>query len=213
MRTAYDRTRYMYMYCAMAHGWSGRMAERERAAREAQVFLFDIKRKALGLTKSQRRTTAAKRPLTPITISFVRGARPETMVFVAAAAVSAGAYGAYKGGQAAVKGTKQKLNDIKLERNGKAEYNAKSKERASRLSAIEKKHSASATATASTSIAGAAGRSSSASASAPGAGGSAGGKSVEERLAERRSAKAAAAANSGTAGSKKKGSVLSRFKK
>lgn len=135
------------------------------------------------------------------------------MVFVAAAAVSAGAYGAYKGGQAAVKGTKQKLNDIKLERNGKAEYNAKSKERASRLSAIEKKHSASATATASTSIAGAAGRSSSASASAPGAGGSAGGKSVEERLAERRSAKAAAAANSGTAGSKKKGSVLSRFKK
>ena len=134
------------------------------------------------------------------------------MVFVAAAAVSAGAYGAYKGGQAAVKGTKQKLNDIKLERNGKAEYNAKSKERASRLSAIEKKHSASATA--STSIAGAAGRSSSASASAPGAGGSAGGKkSVEERLAERRSAKAAAAANSGTAGSKKKGSVLSRFKK
>ena len=135
------------------------------------------------------------------------------MVFVAAAAVSAGAYGAYKGGQAAVKGTKQKLNDIKLERNGKAEYNAKSKERASRLSAIEKKHSASATATASTSIAGAAGRSSSASASAPGAGGSAGGKSVEERLAERRSAKAAAAANSGTAGAKKKGSVLSRFKK
>ena len=136
------------------------------------------------------------------------------MVFVAAAAVSAGAYGAYKGGQAAVKGTKQKLNDIKLERNGKAEYNAKSKERASRLSAIEKKHSASATATASTSIAGAAGRSSSASASAPGAGGSAGGKSVEERLAERRSAKAAAAATSGTAGSKKKkGSVLSRFKK
>lgn len=133
------------------------------------------------------------------------------MVFVAAAAVSAGAYGAYKGGQAAVKGTKQKLNDIKLERNGKAEYNAKSKERASRLSAIEKKHSASATA--STSIAGAAGRSSSASASAPGAGGSAGGKSVEERLAERRSAKAAAAANSGTAGSTKKGSVLSRFKK
>lgn len=134
------------------------------------------------------------------------------MVFVAAAAVSAGAYGAYKGGQAAVKGTKQKLNDIKLERNGKAEYNAKSKERASRLSAIEKKHSASATA--STSIAGAAGRSSSASASAPGAGGSAGGKSVEERLAERRSAKAAAAATSGTAGSKKKkGSVLSRFKK
>ena len=134
------------------------------------------------------------------------------MVFVAAAAVSAGAYGAYKGGQAAVKGTKQKLNDIKLERNGKAEYNAKSKERASRLSAIEKKHSASATATASTSIAGAAGRSST-SASAPGAGGSAGGKSVEERLAERRSAKAAAAATSGTAGSKKKGSVLSRFKK
>jgi len=132
------------------------------------------------------------------------------MVFVAAAAVSAGAYGAYKGGQAAVKGTKQKLNDIKLERNGKAEYNAKSKERASRLSAIEKKHSASATATASTSSAGAAGRSSaSASASAPGGGG----KSVEERLAERRSAKAAAAATSGTAGSKKKGSVLSRFKK
>ena len=130
------------------------------------------------------------------------------MVFVAAAAVSAGAYGAYKGGQAAVKGTKQKLNDIKLERNGKAEYNAKSKERASRLSAIEKKHSASATA--STSIAGAAGRSSaSASASAPGGGG----KSVEERLAERRSAKAAAAATRGTAGSKKKGSVLSRFKK
>ena len=128
------------------------------------------------------------------------------MVFVAAAAVSAGAYGAYKGGQAAVKGTKQKLNDIKLERNGKAEYNAKSKERASRLSAIEKKHSASASA----SIAGAAGRSSmSASASAPGGGG----KSVEERLAERRSAKAAAAATSGTAGSKKKGSVLSRFKK
>jgi len=132
------------------------------------------------------------------------------MVFVAAAAVSAGAYGAYKGGQAAVKGTKQKLNDIKLERNGKAEYNAKSKERASRLSAIEKKHSASATATASTSSAGAAGRSSaSASASAPGGGG----KSVEERLAERRSAKAAAAATRGTAGSKKKGSVLSRFKK
>ena len=132
------------------------------------------------------------------------------MVFVAAAAVSAGAYGAYKGGQAAVKGTKQKLNDIKLERNGKAEYNAKSKERASRLSAIGKKHSASATA--STSSASAAGRSST-SASAPGAGGSAGGKSVEERLAERRSAKAAAAATSGTAGSKKKGSVLSRFKK
>ena len=134
------------------------------------------------------------------------------MVFVAAAAVTAGAYGAYKGGQAAVKGTKQKLNDIKLERSGKAEYNAKSKERAARLSAIEKKHSASATATASTSSASAAGRSS-ASASAPSARGSAGGKSVEERLAERRSAKAAAAATSGTAGSKKKGSVLSRFKK
>jgi len=132
------------------------------------------------------------------------------MVFVAAAAVTAGAYGAYKGGQAAVKGTKQKLNDIKLERSGKAEYNAKSKERAARLSAIEKKHSASTSA--STSSASAAGRSS-ASASASDAGGSAGGKSVEERLAERRSAKAAAAATSGTAASKKKGSVLSRFKK
>jgi len=130
------------------------------------------------------------------------------MVLVTAAAVTAGAYGAYKGGQAAVKGTKQKLNDIKLERSGKAEYDAKSKERAARLSAIEKKHAA------------AGGDSSStggltagwSSGSLSGAGGSAGGKSVEERLAERRKAKAAAA-SSGTSGSKKKGSVLSRFKK
>ena len=161
-------------------------------------FLFDIK----GCLATSRQNKTYNH--------HNQSLRPETMVFVAAAAVSAGAYGAYKGGQAAVKGTKQKLNDIKLERNGKAEYNAKSKERASRLSAIEKKHSASATATASTSSAGAAGRSSaSASASAPGGGG----KSVEERLAERRSAKAAAAATRGTAGSKKKGSVLSRFKK
>ena len=135
----------------------------------------------------------------------------ETMVFVAAAAVTAGAYGAYKGGQAAVKGTKQKLNDIKLERSGKAEYNAKSKERAARLSVIERKHAA------------AAGRGSSgdegtasnwSSASASGAGGrSAGGKSVEERLAERRAAKASAASSTASGSGKKKGSVLSRFKK
>mmetsp|Transcript_13642 Transcript_13642/g.39122 ORF Transcript_13642/g.39122 Transcript_13642/m.39122 type:complete len:140 (-) Transcript_13642:268-687(-) len=139
------------------------------------------------------------------------------MVFVAAAAVSAGAYGAYKGGQAAAKGAKQKLNDIKLERNGKAEFNAKSKERAARLSSIEKRHATAGGGSGSvSSSAGSAGWSSaSASASAPGAGGSASGKSVEERLAERRSAKAAAAATaSGTAGSKKKkGSVLSRFTK
>ena len=58
----------MVWYGAMEHAHSIhvlRMAgadggARERAAREAQVFLFDIKRKALGLTKSQRRTTAAK---------------------------------------------------------------------------------------------------------------------------------------------------------
>lgn len=132
------------------------------------------------------------------------------MVFVAAAAVTAGAYGAYKGGQAAVKGTKQKLNDIKLERSGKSEYNAKSKERAARLSVLEKKHAAGG----GSDTGGEGATSSWPSASASDASGiGAGGKSVEERLAERRAAKASAAASSGSGGSKKKGSVLSRFKK
>ena len=138
------------------------------------------------------------------------GKEERTMVFVTAAAVTAGAYGAYKGGQAAVKGTKQKLNDIKLERSGKAEYNAKSKERAARLSTIKKKHAAAGKGGSADTNGVAAGWP---SASAPAAsGGSAGGKSVEERLAERRAAKASAASST-TGGSKKKGSVLSRFKK
>lgn len=134
------------------------------------------------------------------------------MVFVTAAAVTAGAYGAYKGGQAAVKGTKQKLNDIKLERSGKAEYNAKSKERAARLSTIEKKHAAAGKGGSADTNGVAAGWSSASASGATSSGESAGGKSVEERLTERRTAKASAA-SSGTGGSKKKGSVLSRFKK
>ena len=136
------------------------------------------------------------------------------MVFVTAAAVTAGAYGAYKGGQAAVKGTKQKLNDIKLERSGKADYNAKSKERAARLSTIEKKHAAAGKGGSADPNGVAAGWPSASAPAASGAtsGGSAGGKSVEERLAERRAAKASAVSST-TGGSKKKGSVLSRFKK
>lgn len=138
------------------------------------------------------------------------------MVFLTAAAVSAGAYGAYKGGEAAVKGAQSKVRDIKLERNGRKEYDAKSRERKERLSTIEKKHGAAAGAGA----AGAGGIGSSSFASAAGASvnGSAGGaasnnKSVEERLRERRSMKASAAGGTGSGAKKKGSSVLGRFSK
>jgi len=142
--------------------------------------------------------------------------RSPTMVFLTAAAVTAGAYGAYKGGEAAVKGAQSKVRDIKLERNGKKEYDAKSRERKERLSTISQKHGAAAGAGA------AGGIESSPFASAAGASdsGSAGGaasnnKSVEERLRERRSMKASAAAHgTGSVAKKKKGSsVLGRFSK
>mmetsp|Transcript_39444 Transcript_39444/g.80924 ORF Transcript_39444/g.80924 Transcript_39444/m.80924 type:complete len:143 (-) Transcript_39444:1216-1644(-) len=140
------------------------------------------------------------------------------MVFLTAAAVTAGAYGAYKGGEAAVKGAQSKVRDIKLERNGKKEYDAKSRERKERLSTITQKHGAAVGASA----AGVGGIESSSFASAAGAsvnrsagGAASNNKSVEERLRERRSMKASAAAHgTGSVAKKKKGSsVLGRFSK
>ena len=130
------------------------------------------------------------------------------MVFLTAAAVTAGAYGAYKGGEAAVKGAKSKVRDIKLERSGKKEYDAKSKERRGRLASIEQKHGA---ASGSGGAAGSVGSfmSGATGASAARSGTTSGGsakESVEERLKERRSAKACASTTKG-------GSVLGRFSK
>lgn len=66
------------------------------------------------------------------------------MVILAAAAITAGAVGAYKGGQAAVSGVKNKMTDMKRERELKkerkefgAKIDQRSKERKERLSRIK----------------------------------------------------------------------------
>jgi len=71
------------------------------------------------------------------------------MVVLEAAAISAAAYGAYRGGEEATKKAKQKMREINLERRHKTEYSAKSKERKERLAAITAKHSGSAPASSS----------------------------------------------------------------
>mmetsp|Transcript_29599 Transcript_29599/g.55002 ORF Transcript_29599/g.55002 Transcript_29599/m.55002 type:complete len:129 (-) Transcript_29599:520-906(-) len=75
------------------------------------------------------------------------------MVVLEAAAISAAAYGAYRGGEEATKKAKQKMREINLERRHKTEYSAKSKERKERLAAITAKHSGSAAASSSSTTA------------------------------------------------------------
>eukprot|EP00586_Coscinodiscus_wailesii_P016205 CAMPEP_0172513944 /NCGR_PEP_ID=MMETSP1066-20121228/256573_1 /TAXON_ID=671091 /ORGANISM="Coscinodiscus wailesii, Strain CCMP2513" /LENGTH=98 /DNA_ID=CAMNT_0013294417 /DNA_START=174 /DNA_END=470 /DNA_ORIENTATION=+ len=61
------------------------------------------------------------------------------MVLLTAAAITAAAAGVYKGGETAVKGAKQKVRDIKLDRKRNGEIAVRSKERKERLASITKK--------------------------------------------------------------------------
>eukprot|EP00568_Trieres_chinensis_P003952 CAMPEP_0183291204 /NCGR_PEP_ID=MMETSP0160_2-20130417/697_1 /TAXON_ID=2839 ORGANISM="Odontella Sinensis, Strain Grunow 1884" /NCGR_SAMPLE_ID=MMETSP0160_2 /ASSEMBLY_ACC=CAM_ASM_000250 /LENGTH=91 /DNA_ID=CAMNT_0025451973 /DNA_START=59 /DNA_END=334 /DNA_ORIENTATION=+ len=58
------------------------------------------------------------------------------MVVLEAAAITAGGYAAYRGGETAVKGAKAKIKEIKLGRKHNGEFAAKKKERKERLARI-----------------------------------------------------------------------------
>mmetsp|Transcript_20871 Transcript_20871/g.29000 ORF Transcript_20871/g.29000 Transcript_20871/m.29000 type:complete len:101 (-) Transcript_20871:246-548(-) len=62
------------------------------------------------------------------------------MVIVTAAAITAGAYGAYKGGEAAVHGTQTKVRDIKKERERKKERKEGKEKQEARKEAEDKLH-------------------------------------------------------------------------